>query len=538
MTPCTQQINDNSNIVDSAPTSPGRSQSEPPTVIDMGREITASYPCESLLLKTLPKELKYEVIAHLDLPNVAVLKRTCSELCDVIEEGDVLAKAWYGRFSSAHRAQIKAVISTKDNNQLSDWLGQFTNDEALIKSVVGRRESDGFPAFFFFTISQLMSECKAFKLVEEGEISHGSGIKSASFSVDGRHVVTKTATEGRNTAKISGQDIGGSWDVKTNILHSDVINSATFSLDGHHLVTASDDRTAKIYAHEADGTWEVKVTITHGSRVNSAEFSPDGTFLVTASADSSARIYGQEANGLWLPKASISHEDSVFSASFSANGRYLITRGNDDKSKIYGLEDDGSWLEKSTIALPHDCHVELASLSPDGAHVLTVGQMTVVGEVYHFPSVCDDTVKIYGQKDDGSWEVKADIRHNERICSATFSPDGNHVVTASDDGSAQIYSKKADGSWERKANIRHQKSVRSATFSPDGRHVVTASHDKTVKIYGQNAKGVWKEKVSIAHDGEVNSAVFSIDGRHVVTACKDKTAKIIGQQIDGSWVVK
>ncbi|WP_257281724.1 WD40 repeat domain-containing protein [Endozoicomonas sp. ISHI1] len=533
MTPGIKQINDNSNIVDL----PGQPQSELITGTSMGREITASYQCESLL-KELPKEVKYKVIDYLDLPTVTLLKRTCSELCDVIEEGDVLAKAWYKRFSSAHQAQLEAVISTKDKNQLREWMGRFTNDKALIKSLLERRESDQFPAIFYFTISRLMSECKAFELVEQGEISHGGiGIESATFSADGRHVVTKTITVGHNIAKISGQDISGSWDVKANIVHTGLINSATFSPDCNHLVTASDDHTARIYGYSADGSWKEKVTITHDHMVSSATFSPDSTLVVTASYDRTAKIYGLEANGSWVPKSRIFHEGSILSATFSADGRYLITRGRADKLKIHGQEDDGSWLETGSI--PNDSHVTFAAFSPDGAHVLTIGKMPENDPLMFPPPSLDPpyTVKIYGQKADGFWEPKLGIHHFSEVISASFSPDSSHILTATIRYTVKIFGQKGDGSWEPKAIICHEGLVTSATFSASGRHLVTASFDKTVKIYGLK-DGVWKEKASIAHDGEVNSAVFSADGRHVMTASVDKTAKIIGQQIDGSWVVK
>ncbi|WP_257281725.1 WD40 repeat domain-containing protein [Endozoicomonas sp. ISHI1] len=534
MTPGIKQINDNSNIVDS----PGQPQSEQTTATGMGREITASYQCESLL-KELPKEVKYKVIDYLDLPTVTLLKRTCSELSDVIEEGDVLAKAWYHRFPSVHQAQLKTVISKKDNNQLSDWLGRFTNDKALIKSLVERRESDEFPAIFYFTITRLMSECKAFELVEESEISHGGiGIESATFSGDGRHVVTKTNAIGHDIAKISGQDISGSWDVKANIVHTGLINSATFSPDCNHLVTASDDHKAKIYGHSADGSWKEKVTITHDHVVSSAAFSPDGTLVVTASYDHTAKIYGLEANGSWVPKARISHEIWILSATFSADGRYVITTpGRSDRVKIHGQQDDGSWLETGSI--PNDSRVTFAALSPDGAHVLIIGKMPENDPLMFPPPSLDPpyTVKIYGQKADGFWEPEADIRHFSSVISASFSPDSSHIVTATIRDTVKVFSQKGDGSWEPKAIICHEDLVTSATFSASGRHLVTASFDKTVKIYGLK-DGVWKEKATIAHDGEVNSAVFSADGRHVVTASVDKTAKIIGQQIDGSWVVK
>jgi WD40 repeat protein len=67
------------------------------------------------------------------------------------------------------------------------------------------------------------------------------------------------------------------------------------------------------------------------------------------------------------------------------------------------------------------------------------------------------------------------------VWSATFSPDGNHVVTASADRTARV--------WDTASGqplappLEHQGAVRSAAFSPDGRRVVTASVDLTARVW-------------------------------------------------------
>ncbi len=66
--------------------------------------------------------------------------------------------------------------------------------------------------------------------------------------------------------------------------------------------------------------------------------------------------------------------------------------------------------------------------------------------------------------------------------------------------------------------------VRSASFSPDGSRIVTASGDKTAKVWDA-ASGA--EILTLkGHTDTVFSASFSPDGSRIVTASRDNTAKV------------
>ncbi|MBV8105584.1 MAG: TIR domain-containing protein [Hyphomicrobiales bacterium] len=113
--------------------------------------------------------------------------------------------------------------------------------------------------------------------------------------------------------------------------------------------------------------------------------------------------------------------------------------------------------------------------------------------------------------------------HGGPVTSATFSRDGNRIVTASDDWTARIWDA-ATGKPIGEPLKGHEDIVRSAAFSPDGRRIVTASEDKTARIWDA-ASG--RELTALrGHDGEVTSAAFSPDGKRVVTASDDKTARV------------
>ena len=63
------------------------------------------------------------------------------------------------------------------------------------------------------------------------------------------------------------------------------------------------------------------------------------------------------------------------------------------------------------------------------------------------------------------------------VVSASFSPDGSRIVTASWDGTAKVWD--AESGAELLTLKGHAAQVTSASFSPDGSRIVTGSVDNT-----------------------------------------------------------
>ncbi len=82
----------------------------------------------------------------------------------------------------------------------------------------------------------------------------------------------------------------------------------------------------------------------------------------------------------------------------------------------------------------------------------------------------------------------------------------------------------------------HQGPVNSASFSADGTHVVTASDDNTARVW--DLRGERPSFVALeGHQGPVNSASFSAEGTHVVTASADTTARVWPVFPDGNALI-
>jgi WD40 repeat protein len=147
-----------------------------------------------------------------------------------------------------------------------------------------------------------------------------------------------------------------------------------------------------------------------------------------------------------------------------------------------------------------------ASWSPDGRHIVTASE--------------DKTARIWNTETGD--EVRALTGHEDKVYSAAFSPDGRRIATASEDKTARIWD--AETGKMVRVLIGHGDKVYSAAFSPDGRLIATGSGDNTARIW--NAETGREMRVLAGHQQHVSCVAFSPDGRRILTASWDWTARI------------
>ncbi|MCR4316639.1 MAG: protein kinase [Planctomycetes bacterium] len=154
----------------------------------------------------------------------------------------------------------------------------------------------------------------------------------------------------------------------------------------------------------------------------------------------------------------------------------------------------------------HTGWVYSASFSPDGKFIVTASS--------------DNTAKIWDANT--GRELRTLTGHTSTAWSASFSPDGKFIVTGSSVNTAKIWD--ANTGIELRTLTGHTGQVRSASFSPDGKFIVTASSDNTAKIWDANTGS--QIRTLTGHTNWVRSASFSPDGKSIVTGSWDNTAKI------------
>jgi WD40 repeat protein len=122
-------------------------------------------------------------------------------------------------------------------------------------------------------------------------VGHTDVVKFASFSPDGRKIVTASAD---HTARVWDAQTGNS--LVTLVGHTGEVISAVFSPDGKQVLTISYDETARLW--DARTGYLLDILQGHMSRINSAMFSPDGARIITASNDGTAKLYSAVENDL------------------------------------------------------------------------------------------------------------------------------------------------------------------------------------------------------------------------------------------------
>ena len=318
-------------------------------------------------------------------------------------------------------------------------------------------------------------------------------VRFAAYSPDGRQLVT---------AEIDGR--AHIWDALTgNVLHTldnheSIVNTARFSSDGEWVVTASYDRTAKIWQAR---TGKLVGTLSGPEGwFTSAEISPDGSRILTASQDGTARLWHGEEYGFLG-----GHESGlgITIAQFSPDGRSLLS-WDKDAAQLWDVSNSELKWRKEAVPLPWN----FVAFSPDSSRVAV------------------------GTFDDGhprillaeSGEVEVELRgHSDTVWGVDFSPDGSHVVTASNDKTMRLWDART-GEQVGAPIAKSGNWLRSVRFSPDGSRIVTGTWRGKIQIWDVASRTLIREFVG--HESGVNSVVYSPDGSLILSAGWDELAKV------------
>lgn len=202
--------------------------------------------------------------------------------------------------------------------------------------------------------------------------------------------------------------------------------------------------------------------------------------------------------------ATLDHGQSVLSAAFSLDGNWAVTASNDGTAAVWHSD---SGQQKARMQ-GHTAGIRTATFSPDGQRVVTAGGS-------------DGTIRLWNAETGRLRRVLQGC--GGFVHTAAFSPDGHAVVAACSDGHAYVW--RAEGELMHQL-MGHSDAVKTAVYSRDRKHLVTASADGTARIW--DARTGESLRVLSAHKAGLQMAAFSPDGSRVITTSDDGTARIWG----------
>jgi WD40 repeat protein len=290
---------------------------------------------------------------------------------------------------------------------------------------------------------------------------HSSYVAAASFSPDGRRIVT-------------GSDRIRFWDPETyqetaTFGFTNHVSVAVFSPDGGRLIaTAPFPGMAKVWDVETRqelatlSSPATQAFIPGGQGASAIVFSRDGRRIASAT---SSWVQVWDADKYQEIAKTIYRTDV---ASFSADGRVLLIRGE----RLVELLDATDLREIGAIRLEDP--VTGFAVSPDGRRIVI--------------SALSGNITMW----DAQTHKQLASRRGQSAYQITFSPDGRRLAFLSQNFSAEQY---RVGLWNAEPLCEiaelsgHTRYLRSVAFSPDGRRLVSTSDDRTARIWSTEIKG-------------------------------------------------
>lgn len=291
-------------------------------------------------------------------------------------------------------------------------------------------------------------------------------------------------------ANLKFPTLGSKAIIKKFVGHTDSVSCCAVSPDGKKIISGSADQTLKVW-DVYSGT-EQFTLVGHTGRINDCAFSPDGKLILSASADKTLKLWdtytGKELRTL------SGHVNAVIQCGFNNKGDRINSL--DFNKTLWNWNTDRGTGSVFGFKLPI-VPVE----SPDDQWVVRgnkQGYLEVGSTTHPYPLGAGHSPKI---SPDSTWLVFCEANspvlriveaetgklrhtlygHSDYIHGCAISPDGEWIISASNDSTIRLWSPKT-GILLSTLN-GHTDKVLDCVITPDGASFVSASADHTLILW-------------------------------------------------------
>ncbi|WP_354635423.1 WD40 repeat domain-containing protein [Planktothricoides raciborskii] len=277
--------------------------------------------------------------------------------------------------------------------------------------------------------------------------------------------------------------------------HTDRVRTLAISSDGLTLASGGNDQTIKIWnlSPKNERSTYLKSTLTdHIGAIYALAFLPNQNILISGSSDWTIKIWDLNTNQ--VIKTLEGHQGSIRSLAVSADGHTLVSGSTDGTVKVWDLRTRR--LQHTLIG--HTDLVRTVAISPDGK-IIASGSWDNTIKLWTLQPQTEISESADSDADYSPFLIGAIAGHTEHINSVAFTPDGQNLISASDDNTIKIWKLHLSADQKHKNN-RELASV-TATFTDHSTDIlslaVSGKNEQFAQSYPLLVSGSWDHQIKI-----------------------------------------